>query len=112
MWDHISQFPERSKVFNSAMYDISTVHPWPVALYPFRSTLAQLSTTNPDTPLVVDVGGGQGQALCVIRRLCGDIQGRFILQDRADVLDAIPHNLPGIEKIPCDLFKPQPVKGT
>jgi hypothetical protein len=112
MWEHLARFPKRSKVVNSAMYAISSAHPWPVALYPFRKALLQLPHTSSNPPLVVDIGGGQGQAISAIRQICGDINGRFILEDRPEVLAGIPHTLQGIEKIECDLFKPQPVKGT
>ncbi|KAL3455976.1 hypothetical protein BJX64DRAFT_294545 [Aspergillus heterothallicus] len=111
MWDYMAQFPQRSKVFNSAMYEMSIANPWPVELYPFREKLIQARRPDPDAPLVVDIGGGQGQAISVIRQMCHDVEGQFILQDRENVLAAIPHDLPGVKKIPVDIFKPQPVKG-
>ncbi|GES65192.1 O-methyltransferase, family 2 [Aspergillus terreus] len=110
MWDYIAQYPDRFRVFNNALYAQSTSATWPVTLYPFNKVLSSLPTSE-NAPLVVDVGGGKGQALRVIRKLSGDVKGRFILQDRPEVLDDITHELPGIEKQPYDIFCPQTISG-
>ena len=60
--------------------------------------------------LLVDVGGGRGQALADLRRARPDLRGRLIVQDLPqevegrDVID-------GVEAMPHDFFTPQPIKG-
>ncbi|KAL1966237.1 hypothetical protein VTN77DRAFT_4789 [Rasamsonia byssochlamydoides] len=112
MWEFMGQFPERMKSFNYAMQVQSSAASWAVALYPFKEVLSQFKTTE-DTPLVVDIGGGKGHILRQIKELSGGaVKGRFILQERQEVLDVISEDeLPGIERQEYNFFTPQPLKG-
>lgn len=112
MWQFIAQFPDRLQTFNDAMRAQSSAGSWAIALYPFHEVLSRIDSTD-DTPLVVDIGGGKGHALCRIKELCGDaVKGRFILQDRQEVVDVISgEELAGIEREAYNFFTPQPVKG-
>lgn len=69
-----------------------------------------------DTALVVDVGGGQAQALRQIMQECPDIPAeRLVLQDLPSVIeDAKVGGFPelqGVQKMPHNFFEEQPVKG-
>lgn len=82
-----------------------------VGIYPFRTELSKIATTD-DTVLVVDVGGGSGHATRQIKRLIGgDIKGRLILQDQEQVIQDIKDDLGIIEKTSHDFFTPNPIKG-
>jgi hypothetical protein len=111
MWEYMDQFPERRQRLDYGMQVSSAAASWAVAVYPFREVLSQLDTTE-DTALVVDIGGGKGHMLSQIKGLIGDgIKGRFILQERQQVLDSITEELPGIERQEYNFFTPQPLKG-
>lgn len=110
MWEFIGQFPDRFQAFNYAMQAQSSAVSWSTALYPFHEILSQLGSTQ-ETPLVIDIGGGKGHTLNQIKQLTGPVPGRFILQERQEVLDDIDEELPGIERQAHDFFTPQPVKG-
>lgn len=110
MWEHIAQDPERAKTFNYAMEAQTQASLPTVGIYPFENELGHLVETD-DTVVLVDVGGGKGQASKMIRQGCPGLKGRFILQDRPEVIADITEELPGIEKMAHDFFKEQPVKG-
>lgn len=82
-----------------------------ISIFPFHSELSKQETTD-ESVLVVDVGGGLGHATKQIKALCGEVEGKIILQDRSEVLDDIKEDLgEGIEKMAHDFFTPNPVKG-
>lgn len=110
MWEYISQFPDQFQAFNYAMQAQSSAVSWSTGLYPFQETLSQLKPTE-QTPLVIDIGGGKGHTISQIKELTGSVPGRFILQERQEVLDDIEKELAGIERQVYDFFTPQPVKG-
>ncbi|KAG0650292.1 O-methyltransferase afvC [Hyphodiscus hymeniophilus] len=110
MFDFLLQDPVRFKNFNVAMQAQSAQTLRPYSLFPFKDELGKIETTD-ETVLVVDVGGGNGQATTAIRGLCLGIKGKMILQDQAQVIEGITEPLPGVEKMAHDFFKPQPIKG-
>jgi hypothetical protein len=110
MWEHIAQDPERAKTFNNPMEAQTQASLPTVGIYPFESELGHLVESD-DTVILVDVGGGKGQASNMIRQGCPGLKGRFILQDRPEVIADITEQLPGIEKMAHDFFTEQPVKG-
>lgn len=83
--------------------------PW-FNLFPVTEKL-QMESPNPDSVLLVDIGGGQGQDLLAFRSAFPDLPGRLILQDLPHVIaDAeIPDGV--IESQGYDFFTEQPVKG-
>jgi demethylsterigmatocystin 6-O-methyltransferase len=67
-------------------------------------------SSTPQTPVFVDVGGGIGHQCALLREHIPRLVGRVILQDSALVLEnALP--ISGLEKMPHDFWKEQPVKG-
>ena len=60
--------------------------------------------------LLIDVGGGRGQALADLRRARPDLRGRFIVQDLPQEIEGRDES-DGIEAMPHDFFTPQPVRG-
>ncbi|PWY74271.1 S-adenosyl-L-methionine-dependent methyltransferase [Aspergillus heteromorphus CBS 117.55] len=110
MFEHISQSPARATRLNDAMVAEDSLLA-EIGLYPFAQALGPLA--HPDTPTIIDVGGGRGHILKQLRTSLPDLPGRFILQDRASVLadngpDMTAH---AIEPMAHDFFQPQPVQG-
>lgn len=67
-----------------------------------------------DAPLVVDVAGGYGHDLRLVKdKLAPVHKGRFVLEDQASVIETVPDDLydANIEYVKHDFFAPQPVKG-
>lgn len=64
---------------------------------------------SPTDVAFVDVAGGNGQQCEAFKKMCPDLPGRVILQDRPEVLQkALP--VEGMETQPYDYFTEQPVK--
>ncbi|KAF8851799.1 o-methyltransferas-like protein [Acephala macrosclerotiorum] len=110
MFEFFAKDPVRFKNFNAAMEAKTAATTLPYNLFPFQQELSKVETTD-ETVLLVDVGGGNGQATTAIRQLCPDIKGKMILQDQQQVIQAIADPLPGVEKMGYDFFTPQPVQG-
>ncbi|KAK7545449.1 O-methyltransferase-domain-containing protein [Phyllosticta citricarpa] len=112
-WDIIDG--ERLEDFNTSMMTLDSVLPVN-GMFPFKYVLENAHHVDADAPLVVDVGGGRGQALMRIREECPDIPAqRMVLQDRAEVIeDARQKDIPelrGMKMVPHNFFDPQPSKG-
>lgn len=107
MWDHIGKTPQRSRDFNNTM--AAQGHASPLGAYPFEAELGKY-VENEDTVVLVDIGGGKGQAARAIRKSSPGLKGRMIVQDRPQVLSEI-EDLVGIETMAHDFFTPQPIKG-
>jgi len=110
MWEHIAKDPERASTFNYAMAAQTQASLPTVGIYPFESELGKL-VEDENTVVLVDVGGGKGQASHMIRQNYPGLKGKMILQDRPEVIADITDELPGIERMPHDFFLEQPVKG-
>lgn len=112
-WQVISKYPQRLVDFNQSMNTLDEVLPV-TGMYDF-SWIAQ--TQGPeDRPLIVDVGGGKGQALKRIMGAYPQIPAkRLVLQDRDDVIEEVVRvneaDFEDVQKMPHDFFKPNPVKG-
>jgi len=115
-WEIISLDHERLVDFNQSMNTLDEVLPV-TGMYDF-SWIGENTTGGDDRPLIVDVGGGKGQALKRIMAAFPGIKAkasRLVLEDRPDVVsDPSAVNDPalaGVKRIPHDFFQPQPVKG-
>lgn len=69
------------------------------------------SGTGEDDVAFIDVGGGNGSQLAVLKKACPDVKGRMILQDQAYVLERAVE-VEGMEKMAYDFLTEQPVKGS
>ncbi|OAL18498.1 hypothetical protein AYO20_11745 [Fonsecaea nubica] len=94
-WEVISKDPERLVDFNQSMNTLDEVLPV-TGMYDF-SWIAKNTEDPEDRPLIVDVGGGKGQALKRIMAAFPEIPAkRLVLQDRAPVIqEVIQANEPG-----------------
>jgi hypothetical protein len=66
---------------------------------------------NPDSVLLVDVGGGKGHDAQALRAEFPSMRGRLIVQDLSHVIDEAGCKPLGIEAMPYSFFDQQPVKG-
>ncbi|TGO17686.1 hypothetical protein BTUL_0015g00210 [Botrytis tulipae] len=110
MWDYLSLHPERLRIFNLGMNRISSQMIQSYGIFPWLSEYRKMQISD-DSVLLVDIGGGQGQAITAIKDIIEGTKGRLILQDREEVMLENPDPIPGIEKMTYDFFTPQPVKG-
>ena len=69
-----------------------------------------LSSSDLETPLFVDVGGGVGHQCLALRSRFPDLKRRIILQDLPDVL-ARAAPVEGVERMAHDIWTEQPVRG-
>jgi O-methyltransferase domain len=76
--------------------------------FPMATKFQNVASTE---PLLVDIGGGLGHQLIAFKQRHPDLTGRIVLQDLPAVLDDIKELHPGIETMPHDFFKEQPIKG-
>ncbi len=108
-WEVLNSHPKRVEAFARGLSLFDAIHP-NIGIYPFEEH--HEAGNSPDRTLAVDIGGGRGLAMLDLRRGCPTLQGRLVLQDRREVLDAIAsEDLPGVEKMQHNFFDPQPVKG-
>lgn len=63
-----------------------------------------------DSVAFVDVGGGNGQQCDSLKKKFPELAGRFVLQDRPEVLEKALA-VDGMEKMSYDYLTEQPVKG-
>lgn len=110
IFEWMARFPNRMKNFNMAMTTGSEQGTQSIKLFPWKEELTKYHTT-PETLLAVDVGGGRGHAAQLVRDELHGVPGRVVLQDQAMAIEEVENQLPGIEKIAHDFFKPQPTEG-
>jgi hypothetical protein len=77
-------------------------------VYPLAKEVGEL--TDPEKPLFVNVGGGDGQRCVQFMKAFPDLPGRIVLQDLPFMMGGAP-SLPNLEVMPHDVLGPQPVKG-
>ena len=113
-FEYVKKDPERARVYNSAMQSRATIGDARkcAGSFPYDRVVGEGEMTDSDV-MIVDVGGGRGQALMAIKEVFPDLKGRMVLQDQRDVIeDAKASGLPGfIEGMAASFFEPQPIKG-
>lgn len=114
-WDVIARFPKRQSKFNTSMATLDEVLPV-MGMFDFEWIVKNASKVADDAALIVDVGGGKGQALQQIRKHHPNIPAeRCVLQDRPVVIDEVNSldqpGLRGVKTMPHNFFEEQPVKG-
>lgn len=113
IWDFFDQNPEDSVRFDSAMSIQEKFPPETLPPYPMFESPAGLNVEAEGVTLV-DVGGGAGQAVGIIRKTYPNIPGRFILQDLSKSIESLASGRAeelGFEPMVHNFFGPQPIKG-
>lgn len=80
--------------------------------YPVDDRLVKGMKPGVEEVLVVDVGGGLGHDLQLLKQKYPHTPGRLVLQDKPEVVRQISAADVGFEKEAHDFFTPQPVRGT
>ncbi|KAK1980738.1 S-adenosyl-L-methionine-dependent methyltransferase [Colletotrichum cereale] len=111
MWSYLTEDPKAGEMFNTLQKYSTAREPAWTEIYPHQKLVDE---SDPDYPLLVDIGGGIGQD---ILRLCTahpEASSRIYLEDLPTVIaDAhqkslIPNT---VNKLEYDFFTPQPIKG-
>ncbi|KAE9962613.1 hypothetical protein BLS_000114 [Venturia inaequalis] len=113
IWDFFEQNPEDSRIFDSAMAIQEQFPPEMVPPHPMFEDVANLSV-DADGVTLVDVGGGAGQAIGIIRKAYPNVPGKFILQDLPKSIESLAPGRAeklGFEPMVHNFFEPQPIKG-
>ncbi|KAL9636917.1 MAG: hypothetical protein Q9204_002070 [Flavoplaca sp. TL-2023a] len=105
--------PELAACFNNYMSGYragkaSWVDP---GFYPLEERLCQGMKDDANVVLLVDVGGGLGHDLDLLKVRHAHVVGRLILQDTTEVISQITAPDTAFEKMAYDFFTPQPVHG-
>ncbi|KAI1116519.1 S-adenosyl-L-methionine-dependent methyltransferase [Nemania sp. NC0429] len=110
-WEFLASKPDRLKAFNSGMR-LGKFQTLTRSAFPFGDALDH-DPCEDGGVAIVDVGGGRGQRLEMIRADWPLLKGRMVLQDLPDVItDAKERGLPPfIETSVGSFFEEQPVKG-
>jgi hypothetical protein len=105
----MESIPEQQEAFNRVMAitRLGRGEEW----FDFFPTESRFSSTAPDSPLLVDIGGGLGHDIAAFHKRFPDLPGRLILQDLEPVISNIADLDPKIERQVHNFFNPQPVKG-
>ena len=82
--------------------------PW-TDLYPVRERMINGFQHGSESVMMVDVGGGYGHQIELLREAFPDIPGDLIVQDLPAMQGP---NLPGVEFMSHNFWTPQPIKGT
>lgn len=112
-FEWLAQNPSVANNFNLFMTNHRAQTHW-TETFPIQAEIFDGVTINEDAPLVVDVAGGFGHDLRIVKdKLQPVAKGRFVLEDQASVIDTVPDNLRDseIEYVKYNFFTPQPVKG-
>lgn len=117
-WELIAKRgPDNVDRFGRAMQGLQT-YAWPyTGIYDF-GWVAEYAKTNVDRPLILDIGGGQGQMIRAVLEKSPDIpRDRCYLQDRPEVIQPMNERsaddpvLKDVKKVVVNFHKEQPVKG-
>ena len=112
-WEWLESNPAQMDAYNNTMErSIEVARSFGnggfASMYPFAEEIGQ--DVAPEDVVIVDVGGGRGQALEDIRTHAPILKGRMVLEDRAETLK---DHICGVD-VEClshNFFEPQPIKG-
>jgi hypothetical protein len=106
LFEALSLDPKMAANFNAMNEHMS----FPVAgIYPIEDAGVDWSD---ERALLVDVGGGKGQACRELVHAHPVLKNRIVLQDQKEVLEQVPVDVASSVKKMCyDFFTPQPVRG-
>jgi demethylsterigmatocystin 6-O-methyltransferase len=108
-FDYLKRDPEQMKALGHVMV-LDAVQHW-TSSYPVMDHVGSF-TANPDSALLVDIGGGFGQHSIAFKNKFPDLSGRVVVQDLPSTLVHVPTPKPkGIEFLEYDFFTPQTIRG-
>ncbi|KAH0424693.1 hypothetical protein CcaCcLH18_11415 [Colletotrichum camelliae] len=106
LWSYYQAHPKEQEEFSIIQQSIAAQQPAWIDIYPKDSLL----DAEPDTPLLVDIGGSTGHDILKFHGLYPEQASRLYLEDVESVVKKA--ELPsGVNKVAYDFFTPQPVQG-
>lgn len=112
IWTWLPQHPEKLDSCNTFMEADRGSRPSWLEWFPTAERLLEgAQVKSNEDVLMVDMAGGRGHDLAAFSERFPDAKGRLVLEDLPHVLDESTVDTSRIEKLPFDLFKPQPVQG-
>lgn len=112
-FEWLAQNPDKGNDFNLFMTTHRAQKHWSET-FPLQAGIFDGVTINEDAPLVVDVAGGFGHDLRIVKsKLSPVAKGQLVLEDQASVINTVPDDLrdADINYVKYNFFTPQPVKG-
>ncbi|CZR56364.1 related to O-methyltransferase [Phialocephala subalpina] len=108
-WEWLKTDPVQQAAFNAhmALTRMDRGQHW----YEFFPVEERFGNNSPDTPLLIDIGGGLGHDLAEFHSRFPNLPGKLILQDLPAAIEDIKDLSSSIERMKYDFFTPQPVKG-
>jgi hypothetical protein len=112
LFENLTKRPEYMTFFNQFMSGSIAMRPEWFKAFDAKSIMLDGAKKDPDSVLLVDVGGGEGHDVEAFGKAFPDAPGKLVLQDLGPVIENIkPGTLDDrIERQKIDMFKEQPVK--
>ncbi|KAK1566271.1 S-adenosyl-L-methionine-dependent methyltransferase [Colletotrichum navitas] len=110
MWSYLKETPKAGETFNILQKFSTMKEPAWMEMYPHEKLVDE---SDPNYPLLVDIGGGIGQDILRFYTAYPELASRIYLEDLPEVIaDAnekaiIPNN---VNKLEYNFFTPQPIK--
>ena len=79
-------------------------------VFPVQSRIVDGLEKSEGAVTFIDIGGGLGQEIAMLRQMVPDLPGRTILQETPELVKQFP-GTEGIEIMEHDFFTPQPIHG-
>ncbi|GES61575.1 putative O-methyltransferase [Aspergillus terreus] len=113
MWQVLEESPDQRRNFDLWMRERRKHEEtsWHRRFPPSAQLTPDQLRSDPETVLMVDVGGAHGSQLVNFRTQFPHLPGRYVLQDLPESVAAVTAKLAGVEVMAYDFFTPQPVKG-
>ncbi|KAJ5384127.1 O-methyltransferase family 2 [Penicillium concentricum] len=110
IWSWFEQNPEKLDLCDTFMEGDRGARPSWLEWFPVEQRLLGGAQADAET-LMVDIAGGRGHDLAAFLERYPEVKGRLVLEDQPHVLKDSTIDTERIEKLPFDLFKPQPIHG-
>ncbi|KAK2023005.1 S-adenosyl-L-methionine-dependent methyltransferase, partial [Colletotrichum zoysiae] len=110
LWSYLKENPKAGETFNIFQKFLTSKKPTWMDFYPHQTLVAE---SDPNHPLLVDIGGGIGQDILRFYAAYPEVASRIYLEDLPEVIaDArqkaiIPNT---VNKLEYNFFTPQPIK--
>ncbi|KAK2046014.1 S-adenosyl-L-methionine-dependent methyltransferase, partial [Colletotrichum somersetense] len=110
LWSYLKENPKAGETFNTLQKFLTSKQPAWMEVYPHQKLVAE---SDPNHPLLVDIGGGIGQDILRFYAAYPEAASRIYLEDLPEVIaDAhkkaiIPNS---VNKLEYNFFTPQPIK--
>ncbi|KXH68502.1 O-methyltransferase [Colletotrichum salicis] len=111
LFTYLEANPAQGEAFNTLQRTTTLNRARWTSIFPSHTLLDSGSGDDPNSPLLVDIGGSVGQDLQAFYELHPETASRLYLEDLPSVIaDNKTSALKGINKVAYDFYTPQPIK--